>query len=229
MAHQVVTMDYSCRLFQFCISFIMVGVTCAFGFIGNTLSILALHRDSIKSVRTFLLSALAVADIMFLVPAVFVIMVPTYCEFYQHCTQTFQDIIPYLEQFGWAIASTCHTCTVYVTVLVAIHRYFWVCKLNLAHRFSGKCCLYTIIINISHCITTKLYLDNYVVVFILEISTFKLEISTFKLEIVRCSIMLSHTIFLLKLEISTFKLVISTFKLEISTRDLEFEFRDHDS
>ena len=156
MAHQVVTMDYSCRLFQFCISFIMVGVTCTCGFIGNTLSILALHRDSIKSVTTFLLSALAVADIMFLVPAVFVIMVPTYCEFYQHCTQTFQDIIPYLEQFGWAIASTCHTCTVYVTVLVAIHIYFWVCKLNLAHRLSGKC-VYPIIINISHCITTKLY------------------------------------------------------------------------
>ena len=136
--HHLVVMDASCRTFEFCISFILVGITCVFGCIGNTLSILTLHRDSIKSATTFLLSALAVADIMFLVPAVFVIMIPTYCEFYQHCQGTLHRLIPALEQFGWAIASTCHTCSVYMTVLVAIHRYLWVCRPDLAPRFSGK-------------------------------------------------------------------------------------------
>jgi hypothetical protein len=136
--HYVITMDTSCRMFEFSMSFIMVGVTCLFGFIGNILSILTLRRDATKSVTTFLLSALAVADFAFLVPTVFVIMIPTYCEFYQHCTGIFVVVIPYVEQFGWAIASTCHTCTVYVTVLVAIHRYLWVCRLHLAQQLSGE-------------------------------------------------------------------------------------------
>ena len=136
---RIITMDASCRLFAFSISFVLVGVTCLCGFLGNIISILTLHRDSIKSVTTFLLSALAVADFAFLIPAVFVIMIPTYCEFYQHCSRSFLSVIPYLEQYGWAITSTCHTCTVYVTVLVALHRYFWVCKLELTNKWSGKC------------------------------------------------------------------------------------------
>jgi len=135
----VITMDASCRMFEFYVSFVMVGITCLFGFVGNVLSIVTLHRDNVRSVTSYLLSALAVADIAFLLPAVFVIMVPTYCEFYQHCTDGFITIVPYLEQYGWALASTCHTCTVYITVLVAVHRYLCVCRIELARSLSGKC------------------------------------------------------------------------------------------
>ena len=134
---RVFTMDAGCRTFEFVVSFVLVGITCLFGFVGNVLSILTLRRDSIKSVTTFLLSALAVADFAFLVPAVFVIMIPTYCEFYQHCPDRLLRVIPVFEQFGWGVTSTCHTCTVYVTVLVALHRYLWVCRLHIAQRLSG--------------------------------------------------------------------------------------------
>ena len=131
------SMDEKCRNFEFGVSFVLVGVTCLFGFIGNILSILTLKRDSVKSVTTFLLSALAVADFAFLVPAVFVIMIPTYCEIFQHCIPVVVAVIPYIEQYGWAVTGACHTCTIYVTVLVAIHRYLWVCRPDLVERFSG--------------------------------------------------------------------------------------------
>lgn len=143
----VTTMDAYCRLFEFSVSFVMVGMTCMFGFLGNVLSIMTLRRDSVQSVTTYLLSALAVADFAFLIPAVFVIMIPTYCEFYQHCADRFISLIPYLEQYGWALASTCHTCTVYVTVLVAVHRYFCVCRIDLARRLSGKSYKYHILLH----------------------------------------------------------------------------------
>ncbi|KAK2147867.1 hypothetical protein LSH36_533g01050 [Paralvinella palmiformis] len=134
---RVFTMDARCRTYEFIVSFVLLGVTCIFGFVGNVLSILTLRRDSVKSVTTFLLSALAVADTAFLVPVVFVILIPTGCEFYQNCPERLNNVIPILEQFGWGITGTCHTCTVYVTVLVAVHRYLWVCRLESARRLSG--------------------------------------------------------------------------------------------
>jgi len=43
----------------------------------------------------------------------------------------------YINQYGWAVASAAHTCTVYVTVLVAVHRYIYVCCSHKAKRLSN--------------------------------------------------------------------------------------------
>lgn len=70
-------------MFAFLLSFVLMSFTCAFGFVGNYLSVVTLNRD--RSLRTsvtkFLLTMLAVADMAFLVPVVFVIMIPAYCSF----------------------------------------------------------------------------------------------------------------------------------------------------
>jgi len=43
----------------------------------------------------------------------------------------------YISQYGWAVASAAHTCTVYITVLVAVHRYVYVCCSHNAKRLSN--------------------------------------------------------------------------------------------
>jgi len=81
------------------VSFVLTGVTCAFGISGNYLSVLTLRRD--KSLRTsvtkFLLTMLAVADLAFLLPVVIVIMLPAYCAYdtlRPTCATAVQQAIP---------------------------------------------------------------------------------------------------------------------------------------
>ena len=133
----VVTMDTSCVTFEFVLSFIVIGITCLLGLIGNILSIATLRKDSINSVTTYLLTILAIADSAFLFPAVYVIMIPTYCEYFQTCAEPVWYAVTYFEMYGWGVASVMHTCTVYVTVLVALHRYICVCRPHDARRLSG--------------------------------------------------------------------------------------------
>lgn len=42
-----------------------------------------------------------------------------------------------MEQYGWALASAAHMCTVYATVLVAVHRFVYVCRPHDTERLSG--------------------------------------------------------------------------------------------
>jgi len=87
------------QLFAFVVSFVLMGLTCAFGITGNYLSVVTLRRD--RSLRTsvtkFLLTVLAVADLAFLLPVIVVIMVPAYCA-YGHlrstCALAVQQAIP---------------------------------------------------------------------------------------------------------------------------------------
>ena len=46
-------------------------------------------------------------------------------------------IYRYINQYGWAVASAAHMCTVYITVLVAVHRYIYVCCSHSAKRLSN--------------------------------------------------------------------------------------------
>lgn len=130
-----------CATFAFSLSFVVVGATCAFGLAGNSLAIATLSKDHSlqKSETTLLLGVLAVADIVFLVPVIVVIMVPSYCAYYRSvCSFTVLRAIPYIEQYGWAAASTSHMTTVYITVLVALHRYVYVCRPEVRGRVSGQ-------------------------------------------------------------------------------------------
>lgn len=129
-----------CATFAFSLSFVAVGFTCGFGFVGNSLAIATLCKDHSlqKSVTTFLLSVLAVADLAFLLPVVVVIMIPSYCAYYRSvCALPVLRAIPYIEQYGWAAASSTHMLTVYLTVLVALHRYVYVCRPEDNGRYSG--------------------------------------------------------------------------------------------
>jgi len=71
------------QLFTFLVSFVLMGLTCAFGIAGNYLSVVTLRRD--RSLRTsvtkFLLTVLAVADLVLLLTVVIVVMLPAYCNY----------------------------------------------------------------------------------------------------------------------------------------------------
>jgi len=51
--------------------------------------------------------------------------------------QVMWDVDRYINQYGWAVASAAHTCTVYITVLVAVHRYIYVCCSHSVKRLSN--------------------------------------------------------------------------------------------
>ena len=125
-----------CELVEFLITVVLAGISCLLGFTGNLLSIVILRRDPRKSVTLFLLTVLAVADFMFLMPMVVLFVVPGFCRFVPNCNPSLERTLPYIDQYGWAVASMCHTGTVYVVVLVTIHRYISVCKPHDAPRLS---------------------------------------------------------------------------------------------
>ena len=56
----------NCTLFNFVVWGILGGLLCLFGYVGNTLSVVALQRD-VRSATTTLLQALAVSDLVLLV------------------------------------------------------------------------------------------------------------------------------------------------------------------
>ena len=127
-----------CAIFGFSLSFVLLGLTCIIGFIGNSLSIVtfAKHRGMRQSVTELLLTALAVADLAFLVPVVVVIMPPAYCAL-RTCAPTVRMVILHVERYGWSLASAGHMSTVYMTILVALHRYVHVCRPHEVQRLSG--------------------------------------------------------------------------------------------
>lgn len=125
-----------CELVEFLISVVLAGVSCLLGFAGNALSIVILKRDPRKSVTLFLLSVLAVADFLFLMPMFVLFVVPGFCRFVPNCNPNLERTLPYIDQYGWAVASMFHTGTVYFVVLVTVHRYISVCKPHDAPRLS---------------------------------------------------------------------------------------------
>ncbi len=128
--------NQTCRLFDFFISVVLVGVSCLLGFMGNLLSIIVLRRDPRTSVTLFLLTVLAVVDFLFLIPMTLLFVVPGVCRFLWNCPLVVRNTLPYIDRYTWAVASMTHTATVYVTLLVTIHRYISVCRPHEAAKLS---------------------------------------------------------------------------------------------
>ena len=62
----------ACGVFDFVMEVVLMGLLCAFGFVGNTLSTVCLLRDGSKSATPFLLVSLQIADTLFLIAVVWV-------------------------------------------------------------------------------------------------------------------------------------------------------------
>ena len=130
---------WGCAVYDFIISGVVVGVSCFLGLLGNAASFHILRQTGRRSVTTFLLTVLALADSFFLLPAILLFVLPGFCNFPPKrpwCGDTLRAALPFIDQYGWAVASMAHTFTIYVTMLVTWHRYKCVCRPHEAPRSS---------------------------------------------------------------------------------------------
>ena len=118
----------SCDIFSLMISGVGIVICCVVCYIGNSLSLATFRRPRRASPTIVLLQALAVVDIILLIPALFVSAIPKLCRYADAC-HWYTDIFQvYLVAYTWPITTMAHVATIWFTVLVTVHRYLAVCK-----------------------------------------------------------------------------------------------------
>ena len=121
----IVNPDVECMDFLFIIYVVIFGPICAFGIVGNVLSVVVMQWEKKNHVATFLLQSLAMADNLFLLTTGFV-------QIYSALTLYFgyDDvwITPYLQTYVWPLVHMTQLGTIYMTVLIAANRYIAICR-----------------------------------------------------------------------------------------------------
>ncbi|KAK7105544.1 G-protein coupled receptor dmsr-1-like [Littorina saxatilis] len=111
---------------------------CIFGIVSNVLSIIVLTRKHMRSPTNFILTALAIADILVMstypiMAIYFYIITSPGCMTAQHSRGWINFIL-----FHLLFIVTCHNMAMWLTVTLAIFRYIFVCQHAIAARM---CCL----------------------------------------------------------------------------------------
>ena len=125
-----------CVTFNFIYDFIIIGSVCILGMCGNTLSIIILRRDHFNKVTLFLFQALAVADNTVLLMSFITLSVIYGLLPYTNAKMTMMAVVPYLIKYLHPFAYVSQLCAVWITVLLAIHRYIAICKPFRASRWN---------------------------------------------------------------------------------------------
>ncbi|KAK2166142.1 hypothetical protein LSH36_41g03024 [Paralvinella palmiformis] len=115
--------------FNFYMNFVIIGSLCICGLVGNTLSIVVLHRDPNNKVAIFLLQSLAVADNLLLFFALIALsfwmgLMP-YLNGSDRWTQMAEVYLPIVID---PMGAMTQTAMVWLTVLLALNRFIAVCK-----------------------------------------------------------------------------------------------------
>ena len=123
---------HACRLFDFAIEGIVMGLLCVLGFCGNGLSIVCLSKEKSSTATPFLLMSLEAADSLFLVTVAILRVGHTLVDFFN----VFDDphVWNYIGRVTYPFAMVAETTTVYLTLLVTFNRYVSVCKLQAQPR-----------------------------------------------------------------------------------------------
>lgn len=98
-----------CSLYDFVIEAVLMGLLCAFGFVGNSLSTVCLMKDRSKSATPFLLVSLETADTLFLVSVVLCRVATTLSERYPEYMLWFTSIVPYIGKYVFPSAIIAET------------------------------------------------------------------------------------------------------------------------
>lgn len=117
----------SCALFDFSVYTLFMGTLCSLGLLGNAVSFLVLLRDRGRSATSFLLQALAFADSLVLLTSVPLYVLPSVFPYSGHLANYYQFYITSLPLL-WPFYLIPYTCTIFITVLVSLHRYCSVCR-----------------------------------------------------------------------------------------------------
>lgn len=135
-------------LFDTVIGLWVPGILCAFGIVGNALSLWVLSRDRSKSATMTSLKALSASDLILLTGALGQQVIPLTCD-WTHSTGEFCARKGYLEVYAWPVVCTAQTATIWLTVLISTERYIAICApLTVGRVGVGKVWLAIIIIGI---------------------------------------------------------------------------------
>ena len=142
------SMTIELDLFDTIIGLWVPGLLCAFGIVGNALSLWVLSRDRSKSASMTSLKALAASDFILLTGALGQQVVPLTCD-WTHSTSQFCARQGYLQVYAWPIVCTAQTATIWLTVLISTERYVAICAPLRASRVGvGKVRLAILIIGV---------------------------------------------------------------------------------
>ena len=117
----------SCKLFDFTVYSVLMGLLIILGLIGNVVSFIVLWKDSGNTATVFLLRSMAVADSLVLIAAVPLYVLSNigpYTGYFTVYSNAYPNMLPYL----WPSYLIPVTGTIMLTVLVSLNRYFCVCK-----------------------------------------------------------------------------------------------------
>ena len=124
--------------FKIIIYVFVIGFFCLFGFVGNAISITVLRKDRDKRNTTFwLLQALAVADTSYLFTSVFIYTLQTITDSTNWCPGL-KTTFPYILPYVWPCASITQTITVWIILLITIHRYIAISRPLTARTMNPK-------------------------------------------------------------------------------------------
>ncbi len=110
--------------FRIAVYVFIVSFLCLVGFVGNAVSIVVLRLEKDKKNTTYwLLQTLAVADTLYLVASVFIFTLRTIAEATDWWPLLSRNY-PYVQVYIWPCASVTQTTTVWIIVMITVHRYF---------------------------------------------------------------------------------------------------------
>ena len=119
--------DFVCKVYDFAIEALFIGLLCAFGFVGNSLSTICLLRDESKSATPFLLVSLQFADTLFLLAVVWLRVITSVEETFPDEAASIAYLKPYIGKYaypcamvaetGTLLSSLCHLYTADILVL----------------------------------------------------------------------------------------------------------------
>ncbi|ELU18219.1 hypothetical protein CAPTEDRAFT_194389 [Capitella teleta] len=122
----------SCDLpvsFYIIVNVIILGVICILGLIGNTLSVIVLHRERGNRVVVLLLQSLAVADNACLILAlIHVPFIHGILPSIPRYSNTVRLVEVYFQKYIEPVAHMAQTGSIWTVVLLAANRYFAICR-----------------------------------------------------------------------------------------------------
>ena len=105
--------------FEYVVKSTLMPLVSLFGLVGNSLSIYILHHKEVKLKRDFVevLCSLATFDNLLLISTFFLFSLPTWSGNYD------SSVFPYTVPYLYPTCNTFMTCSIYMTVCVAVNRY----------------------------------------------------------------------------------------------------------
>ena len=129
----IYTESPACQLYTFILYPIIMGTMIILGLVGNVISFLVFWKDKLKTSTSFLFQGLSLVDVVMLVIAIPVYIIPPFVQYTQWFT-IYGLIEAYVLVYVFPLASIAQTATIWLTVLVCVNRYIAVCKPYQASR-----------------------------------------------------------------------------------------------